>query len=180
MFGEIINPFLNVRNKIKNTRGAWVDKKIPLERQYMSSTSNVDLGSNGRIFFDTNKKIIIDSFQLSSNSASFVRPRLHSNREFDYSGGTGEFNNNIFMTTGITSDRNSTMFDATFTYINSYGHPLLESVYHNGTVGRYKMINKAPIILPEGGKLGIYGSESYNPSQHTWACIVVYREIEVL
>lgn len=173
MFSEILNPFINVRNKIRNSEGLWVDKKIPREQQFQQFINKVELSENGVILFNTKNKVIIDSFQFGATSASFIRPRLTIKREFDYN---HAYQNNVFL--AINGKGN--YYEATFTYINSFGHPLLESTVHNTSERHYKMQNKVPIVLPEGGKLGVYPSDGYDPTTHDFSVSVVYREIEVL
>lgn len=177
MFTNILNPFIRSRNMKKNKDGIWVDDQVEREYQYIVDRGNTDLGSNGVVMFNTEKKVIIDSFQLSTNVRDFIRPRLHATREFNYTEGTGQFAPNIFMATGITDSGSATRFDATNNYVHRYGHPFLESTVFAS--GRYKMINKVPIVLSNGGKLTIFGTNGYNQNTHNWSCIVVYREIEV-
>lgn len=172
MFTELLNPFLTVRNKIKNKDGKWVDEKIPKEEQFEVHYNNLKL-SDALVLINSKKKIIIDSFQLSTNTASYLRPRLTIKKEFDYN---HAYQNNLFL----TLNDNGNYYEATFTYINNFKHPLLESVVHNSKVGKYKMQTKGKIELPNGCKLTIFPSRSYDPERHVFSVSLIYREIEVL
>lgn len=173
MFGQILNPFLTVRNKIKNSEGVWVDEKIAKEEQFEQHYNKLKLTDSGLVLINSKNKIIIDSFQFSATTASFLRPRLTIKKEFDYN---HTYENNLFL---CTNDKGN-YYEATFTYINKYKHPLLESVIHNTTDRYYKMQNKKEIVLPQGCKLTIVPSASYDPERHDMSVQIVYREIEVL
>lgn len=164
MFSEIINPFIKTK-EIK-----------PKEEQFIVDYGDVDLGDNGIVLFNSEKKIIIDNFQLSSKSRSYVRPRIHATREFNYSDGIGELAPNILLTTGIGDER-ATRYDANMDYVIKYGNPYLEVTVQESL--KYKMQNKIPIILPNGGRFIILGTESYDPDVHSYSVVCVYREIEV-
>lgn len=166
MFTEIINPFIKTK-EIK-----------PKEEQFIVDYGDVDLRNNGIVIFNSDKKIIIDNLQISSTSRSYIRPRIHATREFNYSAGDGELAPNILLTTGVNNDR-ATRFDANLAYVANYGNPYLETIIDDTVNSEYKMQNKVPIILPNGGRFIIVGSESYDPEKHSYSVVCIYREIEV-
>lgn len=174
MFSNILNPWIKNRNQVKNRAGIWVDEKKPVERLYTEQTVNANLNNGAYILFSTKNKVILDSFQLTiEGTSSFIRPRLHAGREFDQN---GAYLNNVFVTTNSTAN----YYDATPSYVYHRGNPFLECNIFNLDTMRFKLMNKVPIVLPEGGKLGIYASSSYDPDNHRFAVAAVWREIEVL
>lgn len=168
MFSEIINPFLNVRNKIKNANGDWVDQVKPRETIYQRDENRLDISneSNHVVFEEWDKKIIIDALNYGTNSF-FVAPLLWI-RE----GETNTFTDQILHGIRGGGGRSSLIPR----YIKDYGNEFLE-------IGQYDTENvevviylKKPIILPNGGKL-VFNSTSNQTGTET-SYKVIWREIE--
>lgn len=163
MFSEIINPFLNVRNKIKDSQGNWVDEQRPVETQHFVQESRAPVGGSTEInIFDKwDKRIILDNLAMGSDTT--VYPILISEEE------ELGLNRNIFRamtTSGGTSG-------AWASVISAQGHHLLEigSSDNDGAT----IFLKRPIVLPKGGKLSFLGSSSASGEMSYMAS---WREIE--
>lgn len=167
MFTEILNSFLNVRNKVKDADGNWVDQTKPRETQHVEYI-NFDFEENETVVFEEfGNKIIIDSLEFTTNSRGDVYPRLNTQPE-----ATGRTSNNLLM--AINSDTGA-VWDATVLYINDYGNNFLDAIVHNRSDDDYKVILRKPIVLPEGGRL-VFRSNSSNVDNVT--ALVTYRVIE--
>ena len=173
MFSEIINPFLNVRNQIKNRAGQWVDKTIePNEvlRHYTSDGTDFTDNQMESIFNVTGKKVIIDQLTVAMDTDININiiPSEYagvSNTQANISqavlnwGGGGVYRGRSSRTTTIN------------------GHPLYEKVMGENEENpeSHTITLKRPIILPNGGELRIYG---YNASgEASWS--IVTREITI-
>src|SRR5699024_790402 len=96
MITEVLNSFLNVRNKVKKVNGEWEDKTVRTERIGMREAFDIGIpSSNGVVNIYTNwgKKIIIDEFTYNittrPNNNSFY-PRLNSLPNYPTSNWVGQ------------------------------------------------------------------------------------------
>lgn len=165
MFTEILNPFLNVRNKVKDSQGKWVDQTKPKEVLQMKYDSGITTSGTTEIpiFEIWNKKVIIDQLEYGSNTS--FHPRLWQKPEH-----VGEpFENQLFT----VPTREGGGSSAWPSVISTQETSLLKSGFWESPRGMVFL--KRPIILPSGGKLIFEGSSS---SDGKSAFKVVWREIE--
>ncbi|ALX50474.1 hypothetical protein [Lentibacillus amyloliquefaciens] len=145
MFTEILNSFLNVRNKVKDINGNWVDQTKLKETQTTAHGSQIAM-TNGDVpvFEIWDKKVIIDSFEWSPSSGARTAPMLSVEQ-----GVMHETNNQILNT--ISSGQS--YYRATALRLYEDKHDYFETTEYNVADSRFKVILKKPIILPVGGKL---------------------------
>jgi len=169
LFGHILNPFLRTRKEIKNQYGQFVDEKIPSERLHVVELNNRDLTNGDIVLFETEeKKIIIDSFELGvTGHPSAVYPRLYQS-----------LNENA--TNILKGVKGATAFALTHRYLEEYGHSMFKSLQFDRENNYFKMTNKRPIVLPQGGRFLIHGGTYYNNDNTSYFCSIFFREIEVL
>src|SRR5699024_3814722 len=169
MFGHILNPFLKTRKEIKNQNGQYVDEKIPSERLHVVELNNRDLTNGDIILFETeNKKIIIDSFELGvTGHPSAIYPRYYQSLN----------DNAPNVLKGV---KGSTTYALTHLYVEKYGSSMFESIQYDIDNGYYKIVNKGPLIFPQGGRFLIHGGNYYDSNSVRYYCVIYYREIEVL
>ena len=173
MFTEIINPFINVRNKIKNRSGQWVDETKEIGETKMHTRWNVDLDDNEElvVFENWGKKIIVESIFISSDAE--VSPHLF------ISDSGNDAQTNIFRS--IQSPQ--AMGFATPNRINNADrhHDYIDLVEYDGindgVPSRAMMLLKKPITLYSGGKLVLQANQTTPDSRLTFK--VVWHEIEV-
>ena len=171
MYSEILNPYLNNRNQVKNQKGQWVDEKQPSETIHTRTISNKDLSDDHFVVFDeSEKEIIIDSLFFGTNNKSGIYMRLFSNPEDD----DQSYASNMFV--GI---KGSGAWSLTQLYIKENGHPLLENYLYDEENNNYNTINKRPIHLPKGGKLLVRGGNYYSEND-SFRMHIVYRLRELL
>lgn len=138
---HIANSFLNVRNKVKNADGEWVDQTISTETQHMATNLRVPISTDSEhvVFNRLGTKIILDSLSYSTDNA--IYPLLwmqDSSSDYLYQ---------LFHV--LTSGGGRA--NATPATIQNNGSDFLEiGVRENLDATVYL---KRPIILPEGGKL---------------------------
>lgn len=167
MFTEIINPFLNVRNKVKNRSGQWVDQQPPNEEIVARESHGTSVDGNTEIVvFDvSNKKVIIDSLVIYTDA------QLSAHLLVSPKGSGGTIN--IFRVVGI----NSIGF-LTPNRIHSYArghHEYFDLVNYDEDTERGLMMLKKEVTLPTGGRLTLQGN---SPNEGTVTYKVVWREIE--
>lgn len=159
---NIVNNFLNVRNKVKDVDGNWVDQKKPKESQNMASAVGRDISSGVtiNIFEVWDKRIIIDTLEFGTDTTAYAQ--LHIERD-----ASGSYTNQLFHETRRGGGRansvpaivggGSSFFD-------------VESVDDDA-----KVWLRRPVILPKGGKL------SFSATSDTGGTLtykVYWREIE--
>ena len=142
-FTNIINNFLNVRNKVFDSElNEWVDQVKTIEERvgYNALESQVSTEDELVIFNDFGNKIILDKFSYSCNSP--IYPVLHAKE-----GNTSLYSNTqLFLNTTLNGRSG-----AIPSVINSHGNEFLE--VQNTSSDRHVVVLKKPIILPEGGRL---------------------------
>lgn len=168
MFTEILNPFMNVRNQIKQN-GRWVDKGLRKETHGNVSALNKEITFNTdwKIMTKWNTHIIIDAFEFSTASP-FIYPLL-----FAKAGSDGDYAQNLFHIIRPTGRSN-----ATVTEIYKYGSTFLESEQfknEDDSLWGYIVKLKAPIHLPSGCQLVI--RTLANGSGDTLSYKLQWREI---
>lgn len=159
---NIVNSFLNVRNKVKDADGNWVDQKKPRETQHMaeSLSRSISDGITINVFEVWNKKVIIDSLEFGTDTYAYAS--LHVDRNDQ-----GAYTNQLFHETRKGSGR-----------ANSVPRVIEEGSYFFDVRREgddAKVWLKHPIILPQGGKL-TFGSTREETGRITYK--VYWREIE--
>lgn len=167
-FTNIINSFLNVRNKIKDADGNWVDQRKARETLHVKRVrENLD-NNDVVVFNEFGKKIIIDSIEYFSESTGNVYPRLNVTQ-----GATGRSNDNIFLALNSTS---YSTWDMTGIYINTHGSTYFEAIKYNSSDNQLKVKLTRQIVLPNGGRL-TFAANGTGEGREISA-LVVYRVIE--
>lgn len=177
MFTEILNSFLNVRNKVKNADGEWVDMEQN-EEKLLSISKQIDLDVDNQtniVVEHWDGKYIIDSIQFSADEP--VQPQLHTKPD------PVAYTDQIFHANpSVGSRRNG----AGALYIDQYGHDYFEITgknTENGSYTRYTISLKKPIILPHGfrfqfGYLGSLLRDGVTPREAFPIGVkMVYRKI---
>lgn len=148
MITEIINSFVNVRNKVKNaTTNEWVD----LEKTEYNQKSSQWLGrtiADGElypIFSSFGKEVTLEMFEIGMDSA-VCTPVLY----IDPASVGETYNGNIFHVITRSSGRGN----ATPNYILLHGSTYLTS---ERTDSGDKIMLKKSIHLPKGCYLGLIG-----------------------
>lgn len=138
---HIANSFLNVRNKVKNADGEWVDQTKPRETQHMETNLRVPISTDSEhvVFNRLGVKIIIESLSYSTDNA--IYPLLWVRDS------SSDYLNQLFHVTTAGGGR----ANATPATIQSNGSEFLEVVVRDNLDAKIMM--KRSIILPEGGKL---------------------------
>lgn len=168
MFTEIINPFINVRNKIKNRSGQWVDETNEIGETKVFERFSSPLENNDEVvvFENWGKKIIVDSFIIASDAE--VSPHINIRND------SADASNNI-----LRSIQTSVAIGfATPNRINNADgyHDYIDLVkYTDG--GEAMMILKRPITLYSGGKFYLKANSATEDTRLT--CKIVWHEIEV-
>lgn len=153
MLSEILNPFINVRNKVRTSTG-WEDLKKEEESLYTSH--GLRSIPDKEIFEIWGKKVIIDSLHYASTED--VYPKLLINKtDNDWVGEILHIGFNSGDSTGRTYPKGES--------IKINGSPYLENIYTSDN-GISVICLKRPIILPNGGKFLFTGdgNVTYNMS----------------
>lgn len=166
MFTEILNSFLNVRNKVKNADGDWVDQTKPREEIHTRTNSGVNITDEIVVFEEWGKKVIIDAFTWGSDTQHQIYPRLYIEE-----GASGRTGSQLFV--GVSGS--PSIWDMTMSYIN-YGNDFFGVGERSTSDNRYTAFLKSPIVLPNGGKLIFTGGSS--SADYSASYSVVYRTIE--
>ena len=173
MFTEIINPFLNVRNIVKNRAGQWVDKTIEPDevlRHYTSDGTDFTDSQMESIFNVTGKKVIID--QLTVAMDTDININIIPSEYAGVSNTQANISQAVlnWASGGVYRGRSSRT-----TIIN--GHPLFEKVMGENEENpeSHTITLKRPITLPNGGELRIYGYSANGSA--SWS--IVTREITI-
>ena len=142
MITEIINSFVNVRNKIKNNQNEWVDLTEKESTQKMTSSLNrqINEGEVYPVFSAFGKEVTLDMFEFRTDSSVFPVLYVQPNS-------VGQnYTNNIFHVISKTGRGN-----ATPNFIDLHGSTYLDVTRSsNGD----KVTLKRPITLPKGCYLG--------------------------
>lgn len=167
MFTEILNPFITVRNKIRDSRGEWVDQRNPIETQHATGDYDVVVTSNTDIVvFETwGRKVILDSLSYTTDTDAFPRLETSQNNPIPY-------NTQIFHSLTLSGSRSANWPSV----IELHGHGLFEIISTGDTTNGYHISLKRPIILPEGCRLEFGGGTS---ADGYLAYKVYWREIDV-
>lgn len=157
---NIINSFLNVRNKVKDADGNWVDQTKPKETQHMASGLSRDVSSGITIlvFEVWGKKVIIDSLEFGTDTTAYAALHVKEGEDSSYT-------NQLFHETRKGSGR----ANPTPTIIA--GGSSYFKVHKDGDDAKVWL--KKPVRLPEGGKLTFSAT---NDGKITYK--VFWREIE--
>lgn len=169
MFSEIINPFLNVRNKIKDKNDEWVDMRKPREVLKTSIENRIRIEPSEflEIFSVFDKKIIIDHLVWGTYGTSYPL-LMHEDVAYDTS------TNLLHLI-----QRGGGWSSTTPAIINTQGSDMFETQYYDndhedGTRGTFYL--RKPIILPNGGKLAFTRNSEGTRNEVTFK--VIWREIE--
>lgn len=174
-FTEILNPFINVRNKIKNSNGIWVDQKKKEEEQFIIyGRSSFEPGQYIDLFSEFDSKVIIDSITLYSD-ANVSLSLL--NEDVDIWTHSVRPSYDMFT---ILRGHTSRGF-ARLSRLYVYDHPYLETVQHHFSTGideeRYFIMSKRNIEMPNGCKLAVLlDDESEGSGNAAWN--INYRVIK--
>jgi len=190
MFTEILNPFLNVRNKVKNRTGLWVDLEESMikseEELYSNSGDNIKipLSPTNDVVVEEywGGNVIIDSLVISAKGP--VQPKLIIEKDNPVA-----YNDQIFHI--VTSRDNSTARNgAGLEYIDRFGHDFLEVTSKNRVENDegeelytyYVASLKKPIFLPKGFQLsfnlisGLFNEHVTDDFNVTYK--IIYRKIK--
>ena len=171
MFSEIINPFLNVRNQIKNKSGQWVDMSTPKEETKVHASNNRDITGDTEIiiFEHWDRKIVLEGLVLASNAE--MSPHLYVKPT-----GSQDYLNDVFRSIqdhlgiGFATPRRISESDNNHDYLDLVKYDGIKDGVPSGSY----MVLKRPVVMGHGGKLVIQGNEEYTGN----AIIkVVWREI---
>lgn len=170
---EIMNPFLIVRNKIRNNRGEWVDMKKKEERlRGTRGNLNVTMGDNIELLNTYGKKTIVEKIVVSVNVNINLGMHL----------GDGDaYSQNVALTTAPWNHSlNSGLRPLSMRSIREIGNPLFEIVFdsmeeESDTYGVTYTL-KRPFEFPEGCRINLYTTDSI-PDGHAHYQII-YREID--
>lgn len=168
MFTNIINRFINVRNKIKDVEGNWVDQVQKREKIKSDSVYSLDVnGGEDLVVFEVwDKAIILESIELGTNDYELIL-KLHHKDDL-----SSIYDNQLFHTVGTGSSRGPASLKNLINdaRISSY----IKLGYFNESSGQGNLELKRPIYLPEGARLSIYTNNSDTKVTYK----VVWREIE--
>lgn len=184
MITEVINSFLNVRNKVKDVNGNWIDQKEKDERLFTRSDYNVNIPSSNGVVNIINRfdvKIVIDSLVYNATT------RVNNYSLYPYlstlkNGSVTTLSNNLFhiVDTGETNNRVHPQPKNIDDNYSDYLEVIVkDDRYQDDSddprVNRIISLKK-PIILPKGCVLSLV-----NPTSTTLNTTykVIYREFEV-
>jgi hypothetical protein len=165
MFTEILNSFLNVRNKVKDADGNWVDQTKPRENQHLTTglAEVVAQESIHNVLDEWGKKIVIDAFEFGADGQ--IRPALSV-----VEGSTGLYTNNIFH---VVTRGGLGRYPSSPGNISAHASEWLEVI---SAESDDILVNlKKPIVLPQGCSL-YFRNDSSSPITITYK--VYWREIE--
>lgn len=152
MFTEIINPFINVRPKIKKN-GRWVDHEEIKEEMYTYRESTALIDNTKVIFNISDKKVIIDELSIGLNQGLYPRLEAYTN--------TSSENSRLFYGHATqTSTGALSIVNMTKNRYDNYGNQYFETYKthkSNNELGKgvqdITFIRlKDKVILPHGGK----------------------------
>lgn len=164
---EIMNPFINVRNQIKNRQGNWVDEQTPPHELKMVERFGIEVNyeTELKVFEEWNKKIIIESIVIATDGE--LSPHLMQSTS------STDEQTNIFRTVGNSLGGGY----ATPNRINrsNGGHDYFDQPHYNEESLESLMILKRPVFMPDGAMLIMRGHEDYTGNA---TFKVVWREID--
>lgn len=171
MFTEIINPFINVRNQVKNSSGSWVDESVKTENSRVikieSYNDNNPIDFTREVFTESNKKIIIETLVFKSDSNMGLR--LENVSEGPY-----RSSNDLFWTVG-----GATSYMATFDSVQNRGNAFLEHSTFEVEENYRTLTLKRPVTIPNGGRLVIDTPIDLGDDDNlNYSLAVYYRTIE--
>lgn len=165
MLSEIINPFLNVRNKVKK-EGRWVDQVEHKEKGFTKYGINESLVNDDLVVIDSlGKRVEIHSLHFSTNNRGNVFPQI-----FIKSG--RKQNDNILR--GV--NQNGSGYYLTPLYINHSGNPYFENYVSSVDEGTSTIL-KRPIILPEGCQL-VFSTTLSSNANITYSVYWTEKEVD--
>jgi|SRR5690625_866404 len=151
---NIINPFLNVRNQVKNVDGEWVDDVKPKEslmgRHELSITLNE--GESFIIFEEWDKKVYLEALEIGF-LGNEIYPQLHSQKN------GGNYTGQMFYVVRAGSSRSHAK-------AGLLDDPRRDNTYLKGLVsdtGNGLIILKRSVYLPQGGRLQIVSDDDNVP-----------------
>ena len=184
MITEVLNSYLNVRNKIKDVNGNWIDQKEKDERLIIRSDFNKSIPSNNGAINIINRfdvKIVIESLVFNTTTrvgGGSLYPYLSTLKN----GSVTSLSNNLFhvVDTGETNNRVNPIAQKIDENFSEYLEVVVrDDEFQNdpddARVNRVISLKK-PIILPKGCVLSLV-----NPTNSTVNTTykVIYRELEV-
>jgi hypothetical protein len=148
VFTQILNNFLNIRNHVQDKNGVWKPVKEPILK--MTNVGLTDMTTSDIVIFnESGKKIVIDSFEYTVNgSGTNTFPTLH----LDGIISSNLYDGQMFHTLNSTGGGSRSI--ATPTRLAGDGSPYFDIMEYDSTANAYKFALKAPIELPQGGRLG--------------------------
>lgn len=167
MFTNIINSFLNVRNKVRDMDGNWVDQIKPRETLKTSSalSANITTESERVIFEVWDREVVLESIEIGQNANdAYMVLHVEQGRE------NQNYSYELFHTVGAGSTRGF----SSPANIESRGSYYLSVDYRNEATGAARVQLNSPIHLPNGGRLAIRSAN--NNVLVTYK--VTWREIE--
>lgn len=154
MFSEILNPFLYVRNKIKNKNGEWVDMEEPLEEKEITRVVNgynrrVNDGEEETLLVDFSGDITIHALEVGGSTEEFSLRLGTSNS-------VGNYTDNMFYNIGAGSFRRLGS-PKNLARVDEY-NTFLGLARRNQNTGESMIYLKQPITIKGGCKLSVFGS----------------------
>lgn len=174
---EIMNPFLVVRNKIKNVNGNWEDMVKPKEtfKGLSESSLAVDSTTNKALLNTYGRKTVIESFVVSTNTG--INVGLH------VSDSGNAWNNNIATTTVFRREGASGgnfRRPLNIYSVDEYGSDIFEILHSNDLhgVGGATIALKRPIVFPNGCRVNFYGGAETTALNGEVSYKIFWKEIE--
>lgn len=146
MFTEVLNTFLNVRNKVKNSSGNWVDMEEKTRTLHTSEGLGVDISADQDyvILNEVGHPIEITSITVGGNSDKISVLLNQDNSASPFVG-------NLLHTIGSGSQRSSARAERLMD--ESYRSDYLGIHHYDSSTKNNVIYLKKPILLPAGGKL---------------------------
>lgn len=163
MFTEILNNFLNVRNKVKDRNGNWVDmvKDDTRETFHVLQALSTSLSAQNEIVLlnDTENEITLEYFEISSTSSK-ISMRINNG------GSDGRYSGNIAHVLVSGSSRREANAE------NLEGASRFSTIaglhYLNNSTGSNIIYLKRPITLNSGCRVAIFSDESSGVNSVTY------------
>lgn len=160
-FTEILNPYIKVRNQVKDKNGDWIDESFSTVRENtrMISQLRKEIEKDGyvKLFEAEDEQTIIESFYIVATQNCFPAIWLNKSNENSNDRGTNLFYilNHRFRTSPSMQN------------IDSYGSDYFEVISKEEGVAEdgqdfYTVMLKKPISIPKGSVIGVKGSSDYN------------------